>query len=153
MNDFHHITTQQELERLIERYFDGMTTVEEEKALRSHLAHCPWSSQAIDEARMVMGYFAAHGDQQRQHTSSGTRQRIIGIAASIAVILAVGTYAIWHLQRPSDVCIAYVDGHVIQSDEKVLSMIADDMDMMDNAANAMTHQLSSLGEALELDNE
>jgi hypothetical protein len=121
--------------------------------MRQCLAHCPWSSQAIDDARMVMGYFAAHAEQQRNQVTRGTRQRFIGIAASIAVILAVGGYVLWHQSQPSDVCIAYVNGKVVEDNDKVMALVANDMSKMDNAANAMTNQLSSLGKALELDNE
>lgn len=153
MKDFSPINSQQELEQLIERYFDGMTTVEEEETLRRTLAHCPWDSQAIDEAKAVMGYFAVHCSRQRHLATRGKRLRITGIAATVAIILAVGGYALWHQQRPDDVCIAYVNGHVVQGDDQVMAMVADDLDRIDNAANAMTNQLSSLGEALELDNE
>ena len=153
MKDFSPINSQQELEQLIERYFDGMTTVEEEDTLRRTLAHCPWDSQAIDEAKAVMGYFAVHSDLQRNLATRGKRLRITGIAATVAIILAVGGYALWHQQRLDDVCIAYVNGHVVQGDDQVMAMVADDLDRIDNAANAMTDQLSSLGEALELDNE
>ena len=142
MKKSQYISSQAQLEALIEQYFEGMTTLEQEDAMKQCLAHCPWSSQAIDEARMVMGYFAAHAEQ-----------RFIGIAASIAVILAVGGYVLWHQSQPSDVCIAYVNGKVVEDNDKVMALVASDMSKMDNATNAMTNQLSSLGEALELDNE
>ena len=153
MKKSQYISTQAELEALIERYFEGMTTLKQEDAMRRCLAHCPWSSEAIDEARMVMGYFAAHSAQQPSRITRGTRQRFIGIAASIAVILAVGSYVLWHQSQPSDVCIAYVNGNVVEDNDKVMALVANDMSKMDNAANAITNQLSSLGEALELDNE
>ena len=153
MKDLLHITNQQELEQLIERYFDGMTTIEEEDMMRQVLAQCPWKSEVIDDARVVMGYFAAHSEQQQRQATHGMRQRIIGIAASIAIILAVGAFALWHQQQPSDVCVAYVNGQIVQDNDKVMALVANDLSKMDNAANAMTDQLSSLGEALELDNE
>ena len=153
MKKSQYISSQAELEALIERYFEGMTSLEQEDAMRQCLAHCPWSSQAIDEARMVLGYFAAHAGQQHNRATRGLRQRFIGIAASIAVILAVGGYVLWHQSQPSDVCIAYVNGMVVEDNDKVMALVANDMSKMDNAANAMTNQLSSLGEALELDNE
>ena len=153
MKKSQYISSQAQLEALIERYFEGMTTLEQEDAMRQCLAHCPWSSQAIDDARMVMGYFAAHAEQQHNQVTHGMRQRFIGIAASIAVILAVGGYVLWHQSQPSDVCIAYVNGMVVEDNDKVMALVANDMSKMDNAANAMTNQLSSLGEALELDNE
>jgi hypothetical protein len=153
MKKSQYISSQAQLEALIERYFEGMTTLEQEDAMRQCLAHCPWSSQAIDDARMVMGYFATHAEQQHNQVTRGLRQRFIGIAASIAVILAVGGYVLWHQSQPSDVCIAYVNGMVVEDNDKVMALVANDMSKMDNAANAMTNQLSSLGEALELDNE
>lgn len=153
MKKSQYISSQAQLEALIEQYFEGTTTLEQEDAMRQCLAHCPWSSQAIDEARMVMGYFAAHAEQQHNRATRGLRQRFIGIAASIAVILAVGGYVLWHQSQPSDVCIAYVNGKVVEDNDKVMALVASDMSKMDNAANAMTNQLSSLGEALELDNE
>lgn len=152
MSNYRQISSQQELEQLIGRYFDGMTTVDEERELRWHLAHCRWTSDVIDDARVVMGYFAAH-TQHHRRKELAIRHRMIGIAASIAIVLAVGGYALWHQQRPADVCIAYVNGQVVQGDDQVMAMVAEDLNRIDNAANAMTNQLSSLGEALELDNE
>lgn len=153
MNTNLHINNQAELEALIERYFEGETSVQEEQALRAVLADCPWTSEMIDEARVVMGYFAAHSSQQRHITTKSSRRRIIGIAATIALVLTVGGYALWHqLSLTNNVCIAYVNGEVVQNDDKVMAMIASDMSMIDNAADAMSEQLSSLGEALEIDN-
>lgn len=153
MNTIHHISNQAELEQLIDRYFDGETSIQEEQMLREALADCPWSSEAIDEARFTMGYFVAHRQEAQRASKRNYRRQLIGIAASIAIILAVGGYALWHQQQPSDVCIAYVNGNVVEDNNKVMALIANDMSKMDNAANAMTNQLSSLGEALELDNE
>lgn len=153
MKKSQYISSQAELEALIERYFEGMTSLEQEDAMRQCLAHCPWSSEAIDDARMVMGYFAAHSKRHRRSVSSGMRQSIIGIAASIAVILAVGGYVLWHQSQPDDMCIAYVNGTVVNDNDKVMALVANDMSKMDDATDAMTNQLSSLGEALELDNE
>jgi hypothetical protein len=153
MNTFHHISNQAELEQLINRYFDGETSIQEEQMLRETLADCPWSSETIDEARFTMGYFVAHRYEAQRVSKRNYRHQLIGIAASIAVILAAGGYALWHQQQPNDVCIAYVNGKVVEDNDKVMALVANDMSKMDNAANAMTNQLSSLGEALELDNE
>ncbi len=153
MKKSQYISSQAELEALIERYFEGLTTLEQEDAMKQCLAHCPWNSEAIDDARMVMGYFAAQSAQQRRSVSRSMRQGFIGIAASIAVILAVGGYIIWHQSQPDDMCIAYVNGTVVNDNDKVMALVANDMSKMDDATDAMTNQLSSLGEALELDNE
>jgi hypothetical protein len=153
MNKNHHINNQAELERLIERYFDGETNVQEEQMLREALADCLWSSEVIDEARFTMGYFAAHSHEKARTAGKNHHRQFIGIAASIAIVIAAGGYALWHQQQSTGVCIAYVNGMVVQDDDKVMTLIANDLSMMDNAADAMTDQLSSLGAALELVNE
>ncbi len=153
MNMNHHISNQTELERLIKRYFDGETSIQEEQILRETLADCPWNSEVIDEARFTMGFFAAHCQEKARTARKSHRHQLIGIAASIAIILAAGGFAMWHQQQLSDVCIAYVNGKVVEDNHQVMALVANDLSKMDNAANAMTNQLSSLGEALELDNK
>ena len=72
MNQNLHITNQAELERLIERYFDGETCIQEEQMLRATLADCPWSSEVIDEARFTMGFFAAHSQETERVAKRAT---------------------------------------------------------------------------------
>ena len=152
MNRVHHISNQADLEQLIRRYFDGETSLQQEQQLREALAHCPWDSEIIDEARFTMGYFAAHAREQRLRDHKVDRKRIMGIAASIAVILTVGGYVIWHQQSADDVCIASVNGKIINNDEAVMALIEKDLSTMEDASHSMATQLSSLGEAIELDN-
>lgn len=153
MNKNHHISNQAELEQLINRYFDGETSVQEEQMLRETLADCPWSSEVIDEARFTMGYFVAHRKAEQQTSKKSYRRQVIGIAASIAIILAIGIpamYQSWFAPQPQ--CIAYVNGKVIDNDDAVMALIASDLSKMEDASNSMAAQLQSLGEALELDN-
>lgn len=153
MNKSHTINSQAELERLIERYFEGETSLQEEQMLRQQLAECPWESEIIDEARFTMGYFAAHQRQQQQRPAAVNRYRVMAIAASVALLLTVGTGLLWHSQQPKDVCIAYVNGQEIHNDEAVMALIENDLNNINNASQGMASQLMSLGEAIELDNE
>jgi anti-sigma-K factor RskA len=171
MNKNRHISNQAELEQLIERYFDGKTTVQEEQMLRETLADCPWRSEVIDEARFTMGFFAAHCQEKARTARKNHRRQLIGIAASIAIILAIGLPALYHnWLAPQPQCIAYVNGKVVANSQKaVMSLIAQDLNTMDmatremdnaiaadindmgDATRMMTDELSSLGEAIELD--
>ena len=151
MKTTHQISNQTELEHLISRYFDGETTVQEEQMLRKALADCICESETIDEARFTMGYFVAH--KQQQHVPNVTnRFRYTAIAASIALLLAVGIGSFWHYQQPKDMCVAYVNGKTIDNDDAVMTLISNDLSAMDDASLSMEAQLSSIGEALELDN-
>ena len=170
MNTSHHISNQNELEQLIERYFDGETSIQEEQLLREALANSQWTSETIDEARFAMGYFTTHR-QERKEASKFNRSSIIGIAATIAILLTVGIPALSHRwSTPQPEYIAYVNGKVIANNqEAVMSLIeqdlnnmgmathemdnaiADDMNDISDATHYMTNELSSLGEAIELD--
>ena len=151
MNTYHHIAHQAELEELIERYFDGETTIEEELLLKQCLADCPWSSELIDEARFTMGYFAAHRQQNSSVVKRVNHFRFTAIAASVAVLLAVGACLLWQNRQADDVCVAYVNGKAIHNEKEVLSLMHDDLNAMGNATQGLAEQLSSLGDAIEID--
>ena len=154
MNKLQQIHSQAELEQLIERYFEGETSLQEEQMLRQTLADCPWNSTAIDEARFTMGYFMAHKRQQRREAQIGMRRRVIGIAASIAVLLTVGASALWYTNQQSQgTCLAYVDGKAISNEDAVMELIAQDLSTMDDVSQSVEAQLMSISEALELDND
>ena len=155
MKEQKRITSQAELERLIKRYFDGETSVQEEQRLRQCLANCPWESETINEAKVVMGYFVAHSQHHQRATTNFSRLRIAGIAATIALVLAIGGYQLWHTHGSAtgDVCIAYVNGKVLDNSDEVMALIEQDLNSINAASQGMTAQLSSLGEAIELDNE
>ena len=171
MNQNLHITNQAELEQLIERYFDGETGIQEEQMLRETLADCPWCSELIDEARFTMGFFAAHSQETERVAKKSNRRKFIGFAATIAIILAIGIPALTHNWfAPQSQYIAYINGKVVANNQKaVMSLIAQDLNTMDmatremdnaiaadindmgDATRMMTDELSSLGEAIELD--
>jgi hypothetical protein len=151
MNTNHHITSQAELEELIGRYFDGETTIEEEQVLKQCLAECPWNSEAIDEARFTMGYFTAHKQQSSRVAKRVNRSRFTAIAASIAVLLAVGAGLLWQAGQADDVCVAYVNGKAIHNEKEILSLMHNDLNAMGKATQGLAEQLSSLGDAIEID--
>ena len=151
MNKLKNINSQAELEQLIEHYFEGNTSLQEERVLRQTLVDCPWSSEAIDEARFTMGYFTAHKHQRRKATTASNRYLIPGIAASIALLLTVGAGLLWHNQQPENVCVAYVNGKTIHNEQEIYNLIQNDLDEMGNAAQSPEEQLSSLGADIEFD--
>ena len=59
------------LNQLIELYFEGMTTLEQERQLRSMLADGRFRSREADEARAVLGVSAilrSHGTVRQRHS-------------------------------------------------------------------------------------
>ena len=151
MNKSHKINSQTELEHLITRYFDSETSLQDEQMLREALADCPWESEAIDEARFTMGYFAVHKQQGRRATTVTDRFRIMAIAASVAVLLTVGIGLLWQNHQVNNVCVAYVNGKAIHNEQEVFNLLQSDLNDMGNATQGLADQLSSLGDAIEID--
>ena len=80
------------INRLIELYFDGSTTLQQEEELRRILADVrpPYSPQ-IESALAVMGYTAVMQPRQAEsRTSMLRRSRMAMMAASVSIMLAVG---------------------------------------------------------------
>lgn len=97
MKNERHINEHDELLGLINRYFDGETSVEEERRLRGLLAASASRDSQVEEARAVMGVFACArslGAAVRQN--AGKRRRLlrpsqwvaVSAAASVAIIIA-----------------------------------------------------------------
>lgn len=150
------LLSQQQLEALIESYFEGTTTPSDEMELRWQLAHTPHRSNTIDEAAAVMSYFAmaSRHEQQRQRTLS--RRRMLTSAAAVALALSAGTAAVAILNRPNGECYAYVNGKRVDSVEVVLDLIDAQTELFSRLPlatdpNPVTTQLSALREALEND--
>ena len=123
---------QHELDRLIARYFDGETSLAEERRLRLMLARPEATGDAADEARAVMGVFAAQRasmrPQRRAHRSAPWQA-----AAAIALIAAVAVALL--LPRPdAGSYTAYCDGTEITDRDNVLAFMQADLSVMGRAA-------------------
>lgn len=83
--------------RLIERYFEAETSLEEERYLRQLLVETDCNDSAVEAARAVMGVFAVDrkiSDTQQLNTASspkrrfgGTNWAVISAVASVAIII------------------------------------------------------------------
>lgn len=128
-----------DLHQLIELYFEGATTLEQERRLRGMLlsADCP-DTPDVAEARAVMGYTAVMSKPRLQRPMQWMQK-----AAIVAALLTVGALG-WVVADRSlartNVCIAYVDGQRIDNHDAVLGI--------------MEAQLAQMGEAqAELEDE
>lgn len=111
---------------LIEGYFEGTLSQDEETALKVFLASEEGQGPEYDEVRAVMGYFAAGRSVIFGNTKAITSRRslrlreivwrrIAAIAASLAIIITLGV----SLYNKTNVCVSYVSGQKI-TDKKVV---------------------------------
>ena len=125
---------------LIERYFDGDTTVGEERELRAALlALAPAErDRATEEALAVMGY-------ARMDVSPVRWRRMLlrgGAAAAVAAVLAV-TAVLPRFAGDGGECIAYVDGSRIVDEHAVMGIIDAQLGEMGEAADDVSRQMES----------
>ena len=113
---------------LIEGYFEGTLSQDEETALKVFLASEEDQGPEYDEVRAVMGYFAAgraviFGNTKAITSRRSLRlreivwRRIAAIAASLAIIITLGV----SLYNKTNVCVSYVSGQKITDKEVVMN--------------------------------
>ena len=124
--------TEADWDALVERYFEAETTEAEEAALRRFLCTPQGGAPRYDEVRAVMGFLAVGRSQQAsavpQKKGRSIRLQTLGrIAAAVIVAVGVGLAA-WHTQsKPTEVCIAYVDGRESTDREAVIALMTGTM--------------------------
>lgn len=123
---------QHELDRLIARYFDGETSLAEERRLRLLLARPEATGDAADEARAVMGVFAAQ--RAAMHTQRRTRRTAPWrVAAAITLIAGVAVALLLPRHEVGNYT-AYCDGTEITDRDHVLAFMQADLSAMGHAA-------------------
>ena len=133
-----------EWEELAERYFDALTTLQEEEELREFLGSPQASSPRFDEIKAVMGYFVTR--KAKNKNSKGRGNTIKWSAA--AIVAAIISTALWYSapQPTHDICIAYVDGKEYTDEAVVLQQMQRTMQMMGNTieSNSIEKQLNNI---------
>lgn len=87
------------LDKIIEKYFDGETSIEEERALKQY-----FSAESIEQKyeiyRPLFGYFSAEQEKEKEVTSApqkvvNKKQLVfwLSVAASVAILLGVALFS------------------------------------------------------------
>lgn len=125
-------------DELIEKYFDGLTTREEEDLLIRFLATPQGGQSRYDEIRAVMSYhvMAKRKKVVRKPSTKIVRQRMViwrNIAASLLFVVGC-TFAFHFLKDNSshgDLCMARVNGKVVTDEEVVLQLMHQTLQSVD----------------------
>ena len=87
------------MEALLEKYFEGETSIAEENELKNYFSSSNAASH-LEQYKPLFGYFAEAKNEnfEKDVPLVSKRQKVawLSIAASVAVLLGVGTYAYFH---------------------------------------------------------
>lgn len=139
----------EKLHKLIQLYFDGETSLEEERSLLAQLLSMPPGDALADEALAVMG-FARCGNTGKKRKSTVSRHGIykttsVAAACVASAAVCVGLFA--YFSRPvnsfyNEECVAYVGGEKIENESEVMSLISDQLDEMSVASDAVEKEIN-----------
>ncbi len=146
------------LEHLIDLYFEGLTDAPQETQLRRLLASTELTSDKIDEARAVMGYFAAsrtiEGREKRKNAQTRIlpRIRLIDIAASVAIIAAFALAVVnFRAADDNSRCMAYANDIVISDAVEVMGIMDNDLSAMREASEDFRAEIIDQFESIDID--
>lgn len=146
------------LEHLINLYFEGQTDTPQETQLRRLLASTELTSDKIDEARAVMGYFAVsraiEGREKRKNAQTRIlpRVRLIDIAASVAIIAAFALAVInFRAADDNSRCMAYANNIVISDAVEVMGIMDNDLSAMREATEDFHAEIIDQFESIDID--
>ncbi len=133
---------QEDLEVLIERYFEAETSECEEVLLKKHLMYGKYKlTPAVKDALAVMSLSARCATCKSSHS---VIRNVMGIAASLAIVLSVSM----HLDSVADtgVCEMYVAGVHVSDRASVMAKMQADLreasDACDSSRGVVESQLS-----------
>ena len=139
---------------LSEKYFDALTTKEEEKALTRFLASEAANDTAFNEIKAVMGYFRTGKDiaqktKKKRNRTIGKTVKWVSIAACIAAIALIGTPIGQQgsLAAPGnkDIYYACIDGKEYTDEEFVMQhMLATMSRMSSSGDNVIEQQMEAM---------
>ncbi len=121
--------TLQETEQLCRLYMDCKLSVLEETELQYVLGKLAYTSPCIDEVRMLMGLTISKEPNKSSKINPGfwRRRSAISIAASFLLIAGIALFRNQSLneQSPSEMYIAYADGHKVSQEQTIRQVEAD----------------------------
>lgn len=124
-------TTAEWLE-LVEKYFDALTTQQEEQELKKFLATPAADAQCFNEIKAVMGYFSSQKAKKKKQRNKTKKIARWSIAAAI---VAIATTFAWNgNSNEESICIAYVNGIKYTDEAVVMKEMQQTFCMMGNTA-------------------
>jgi hypothetical protein len=123
------------IENLTEKYFQGETSIVEEKELQLYFSS-PDVAQHLEQYKPVFGYFSKQKEQQFIKTiplksKLQNKAKWLSIAATVVVMLGVGTFMYWNSEKPvSGNYGSYDDPEIaLKETQKALALVSEKLNV------------------------
>ena len=123
------------MEALLEKYFEGQTSIAEENELKDYFSS-PNVAEHLEQYRPLFGYLAkAKEDKFTQKVSLNSKKQKVAwlsIAASIVVMLGIGTYTYFdaNTAKENQELGTYDDPEeALEATQKALAMLSDNVNV------------------------
>lgn len=114
--------TKQEADRLLKKYYNGLTNNEEECQIRIFLASPMADGGAYDADRAVMGFLSMSRKSKNEKPARGIKRASIAAAC----ILLIAGFWVYHSVEKSE-SVAYINGVKCTNQEIVMEQMAQTM--------------------------
>ncbi len=133
MRNRNEITDREFIRRLEQKYFDGETTVEEERLLRSLTA----AGAVSEETGAVVSWLAVDGGRKQP------RRRGVWLKVACCAAVLAGTVGVtlWQTSDRGE-CVAYVGTQRIDDAAVVMSMMEQDLALISDASRSFDEQIA-----------
>ena len=116
------------IENLIEKYFEGETSSAEEKELKDYFSSSD-VAQHLEQYKPLFGFFTTAKEQKSQQViplqSKKRNVAWLSIAASVVILLVVGTFNYVNYNKPSEDLGSYDDPEVaFRETQKALALLS-----------------------------
>lgn len=128
-----------EADRLIDRYYEGLTTNEEEDKLRQFLSQ-PNLPDKYAAEQAIFGYMASQKQQTHSVVFSSVLKWAVGAAAMFALVIGVGIA--YHSATLNDY--AYINGKKITNIQLVKKQAFLSMNNLNSGTNAVEESLKNV---------
>jgi hypothetical protein len=123
------------IEVLLEKYFEGETSIAEENELKDYFSSSN-VAEHLEQYRPLFGYFAEAKEQKLTHqvslTSKNRKVTWLSIAASIVMMIGIGTYTYFNVNtvKENQELGTYDDPEeALEATQKALAMLSDNVNV------------------------
>ena len=123
------------IEQLLEKYFDGETSIQEENELRTYFSSAD-VAQHLEQYKPMFGYFSTSKEQhfEQQITLTARKRKVawISVAASVVILLGAGTFTYFnynHSQQNQDLGTYDNPEVAFRETQKALEMLSDNVNV------------------------